>query len=124
MAGFLGDRVFDSGLSALDTEANRLYLCTGLPTTYAEVLTLALGFKATPSVGAPSDRTGGGRKVTVPAVTSGGNISVSGEATHYALVDSTNSRLLAANTLGAPQAYTAGDTFTMPAFDIGIPDPA
>lgn len=124
MAAILGDRVFDAGLSALDTEANVLHLCSALPTTYAEVLSLSLGSKTSLSIGAPADRAGGGREVTVAAITSGGNIASSGEATHYAIVQSSTSRLLAAHTLGTPQAYTAGDTFTMPAFTIGIPDPA
>lgn len=124
MAGFLGDRVFDAGLASLDTEANILYLCSAQPATYAEALSLALGSKTALSIGAPADRVGGGRKVTVAAIATGGNITVSGTATHYAIVQSSTSRLLAANSLGAPQAYTAGDTFTLPAFDIGIPDPA
>lgn len=124
MAGFLADRVYDTGLSSLDTEADILHLCSAQPATYAEALSLALGSKSSLSISAPVDRAGGGRKVTVAAIASGGNIAISGTATHYAIVHSAATRLLAANSLGALQAYTAGDTFTMPAFDIGIPDPA
>ena len=66
---------------------------------------------------------GGGRKVTVAAI-SDGSITGTGTATHYAIVDSTNSRLLATAALTASQSVTNGNTFTLATFDIGIPDPA
>jgi hypothetical protein len=39
----LEDRVLDFGLHVLDAEADKFYLCSKLPTTYAEVLSLAFG---------------------------------------------------------------------------------
>ena len=120
----LGDRVFDSGLSALDTEASHLYITSAEATTYTQAATTyALGVKATPTVSAPADRTGGGREVTVSAITDG-SVTASGTATHYALVDQSNSRLLATGSLSASQAVTSGNTFTLTSFKIGIPDPA
>ena len=120
----LGDRVFDSGLSALDTEADKLFITSAEATTYTQAATTyALGVKNTPTVSAPADRTGGGREVTVSAITDG-SVTGNGTATHYALVDSANSRLLAAGALSSAQAVTAGNTFTLTSFKIGIPDPA
>ena len=119
----LNDRVFDNGLTVLDTEANRLDICSQEPTTYAAATTTyTLGNKTSLSIGAPADGTTG-RKVTVAAITDG-TVSGSGTATHYAIVDTVNSRLLAAGELASPQVVTSGNTFTLAAFDIRIPDPA
>ena len=124
MAAFLGDRVFDNGLTTLDTEASHLYITSAQATTYTEAITTyALGVKATPTVSAPADRTGGGREVTVSAITDG-SVTGTGTAGFYSLVDSSNSRLLAAGPLSATQAVTSGNTFTLTSFKIGIPDPA
>jgi hypothetical protein len=121
---YLNDRVLDNGLTVLDTEANRLDICSAEPTTYAEATsTYTLGNKTSLSVGAPADRSPSGRKVTVAAITDG-TVSGTGTATHVAVVDTVNSRLLAVQALSASQAVTSGNTFTLPAFDIGIPDPA
>jgi len=121
---FLGDRVFDNGLTVLDTEANRLDITSQQAATYAEATsTYTLGNKTSLSVGAPGDLGGGGRKVTVAAITDG-TVTGTGTASHYAIVDTGNSRLLAAGALNAPQGVTSGNTFTLAAFDIGIPDPA
>ena len=120
----LNDRVYDNGLTVLDTEASHLYICSQEPTTYAQASsTYALGVKATPTVGAPGARTPNGRKVTVSAITDG-TVSATGTATHYSLADSTNSRLLATGALSSLQAVTSGNTFTLTSFDIGIPAPA
>jgi hypothetical protein len=124
MAGFLADRIFDNGLTVLDTEATHLYITSSQATTYAEATsTYALGNKSSLSIGAPADRVGGGRKVTVAAITDG-SVTATGTAAYYAIVDSANSRLLATDVLSASQAVTSGNTFTLPAFDIYIPDPA
>ena len=124
MAAILHDRVFDNGLTVLDTEADKLYITSSQATTYTEAITTyALGVKNTPTVSAPADRTGGGREVTVSAITDG-SVTASGTATHYALVDQSNSRLLATGSLSASQAVTSGNTFTLTSFKIGIPDPS
>ena len=62
-----------------------------------------------------------GRKVTSAAVTDG-SVTTTGTASHYAVVDSANSRLLATGALASSQAVTSGNTFTLAAFDVGIPD--
>ena len=120
----LNDRVLDSGLSVLDTEANKIVVTSQEATTFTNAnATYALGNSTSLSIAAPADRSGGGREVTVAAITDG-SITGTGTATHYAIVDTTNSRLLATSTLSASQSVTSGNTFTLASFTIGIPDPA
>jgi hypothetical protein len=120
----LNDRVFDNGLTVLDAEANKITITSQEATTYTEGnATYALGDSTSISISAPADRTGGGRKVTVSAIT-GGSVTATGTATHYAILDTSTSRLLATGSLTASQAVTSGNTFTLSTFDIGIPDPA
>ena len=120
----LNDRVFDNGLTVLDTEANKIIITSQEATTYTEAnATYALGDSTSLSIGAPADRAGGGREVTVAAITDG-SVTATGTATHYAIVDTANTRLLATSTLTASQAVTSGNTFTLSSVAIGIPDPA
>lgn len=120
----LNNRVFDNGLTVLDTEATRVDVTSQEASTYAEATsTYTLGNSTSLSIGAPADRSGGGRKVAVASITDG-SVTGTGTATHYALVDTNNSRLLATGALTASQAVTSGNTFTLATFDIGIPDPA
>jgi hypothetical protein len=121
---YLNDRVYDNGLTVLDTEGTRLDICSTEPTTYTQATTTyTLGNKTSLSIGAPAARTPTGRKVTVAAITDGA-VTATGTAGFWAITDPTNSRLLAANALSATQAVTNGNVFTLPAFDIGIPAPA
>lgn len=120
---YLDNRVYDNGLTVLDTEANAIHICSAEPTTYAEATsTLTLGNATGVTVGAPADRTGGGREVVVDAAADG-NVTANGTASHYAVVDTVNARLLAASALTASQVVTNGNTFTLASFTIGIPDP-
>lgn len=120
----LDNRVFDNGLTVLDQEANKVLVTSQEASTYTEAnSTYALGNSTSLSIGAPADRSGGGRKVAVASITDG-SVTGTGTATHYALVDTNNSRLLATGALTASQAVTSGNTFTLATFDIGIPDPA
>ena len=120
----LNDRVLDSGLSVLDTEANKIVVTSQEATTYTQAnATYALGNSTSLSIAAPTDRSGGGREVVVAAITDG-SITATGTATHYAIVDTNNSRLLATSTLSASQSVTSGNTFTLASFTIGIPDPS
>jgi hypothetical protein len=120
----LNDRVFDNGLSVLDTEATAIHVTSQEATSYASATsTHTLGNSTSLSIAAPSDRSGGGRKVVVAAI-SDGSITGTGTATHYAIVDVSNTRLLATAALTASQSVTSGNTFTLASFDIGIPDPA
>lgn len=120
----LDNRVFDNGLTVLDTEANAIHITSQEATTYAQATsTYDLGNSTSLSIGAPQDRSGGGREVVVAAITDG-VVTGTGTATHYAIVDTNNSRLLATGSLTASQSVTAGNTFTLSSVAIGIPDPA
>lgn len=120
----LNDRVFDQGLSVLDLEANAIHVTSQEATAYNDATsTYSLGNSTSLSIGAPADRSGGGREVTVAQITDG-SITGTGTATHYAIVDTVNSRVLATGALTASQSVTSGNTFTLASFKIGIPDPA
>ena len=120
----LNDRVFDNGLTVLDTEANAIHITSQEATSYTDATsTSTLGNSTSLSIGAPQDRTGGGREVVVAAITDG-SVTGTGTATHYAIVDTVNSRLLATGSLSASQSVTSGNTFTLSSVSIGIPDPA
>lgn len=116
---YLNPRVLDLGLNVLDTEATHLHICSSEPANFAGVAGVTLGNKATISIGAPADATPSGRKVTVAAI-SDGSVTGTGTASHYAITDAANSRLLVAGSLSASQAVTSGNTFTTGAFDITL----
>ena len=123
----LGDRVLDNGLTVLNTEANRLDICKTLPTTYTEATsTYTVGNKLAPSIGSPATASPNGRKVTVSQITDGTvtatSTGTSDDAQYWALTDTANSRLLAAGDLASAQMVTSGNTFTLAAFDIRIPN--
>lgn len=120
---FLANSVLDN-LSSLITDASHLYLCSAEPTTYVEATsTLALANKSGLSFVGPVDRaaSGGGRKVTVQAITDG-SITVSGSATHWALVKASTTTLLATGALSSSFSTAGAGYFTLPSFDIGVPD--
>ena len=117
----LADYVLDNGLTKLDTEANKILITSAEATTYTQAnATYALGNSTSLSIGAPAARSGGGRQVTIAAITDG-SVTATGTATHYAIVDTSSSRLLATGSLSASQAVTSGNTFTLSSATIGIP---
>ena len=119
----LADRVFDNGLSVLDTEANRIDITSQEVTTYAEATsTYTLGNSTTLSIGAPADRTGGGREVTVGAV-SDATVTGSGTASFYAITNGSDT-LYVTGDLTTAQVVATGNSFSLGSFTIGIPDPA
>ena len=120
----LDNRVFDNGLTVLDTEANKLLITSQEAASFVEANVLyALGNTTSLSIAAPSDRAGGGREVVAAAI-SDGSVTGNGTATHYAVVDTVNARLLATGSLTASQVVSSGNTFSLGSFTIGIPDPA
>lgn len=121
---FIDDKVFDSGLTILDTDVENLYITNAEATTHAEaVTTFNLGTKSAPTVSAPANRSPNGREVTVSAITDG-TVDTTDTATHWALTDNSLTILLATGALASSQAVTSGNTFTLTAFAIGIPDAA
>lgn len=125
---YLNDRVLDFGIDILNTEADRIDICTAEPATYTEATsTYSKGSKdhgaAGSAFGAPADRSPSGRKVASTAVTDG-SVTGTGTVTHYAVSDVGNNRLLVASSLSASQAVTSGNSWALPSFDVGIPDPS
>lgn len=120
----ISDYVLDAALSKLDTEANRVDICSSEPTTYtAATSTNTLGNSTSISISAPTDGDTSGRKVTLSAI-SGASVTGTGTAAYFAITDTTNSRLLATGALSASQSVTSGNTFSLTAVDIEIPDPS
>lgn len=123
---FLNDNTLDNGLAALKAAASHVYLNSAEPATYtAATSTNALGNKnfgagsvypAAIAAGSPS-----GRKLTTAAVADG-SVTATGTATHYSVVSSASSRLEVATSLSASQGVTSGNTFTLTAADVRLPN--
>jgi hypothetical protein len=119
---YINPLVLGDGLLVVTNGGNKLHWCSAEPTTYATAVSLSLVNKAGPTVSSPANRSATGRKVTVSAITDG-VCTASGTVTHWALVDTVNSRLLATNTIIPPMPVVSGDTVRSSAFDIGMPAP-
>lgn len=118
---YINDEVFDQGLDYADTNGTRVDICSQEPTTYAEATsTYTLGNKTSVSTGATTNGDVDGRKVVVAAIT-GGSVTGTGTATHWALTDG-SSVLIATGALSSSTSVTTGNTFSLGAFDIGIRD--
>lgn len=123
MAKSVHDDVLDGALNIIKNNATRMVACSAQPTTYEEAnATYALADVTVDS----SDFTVGngdvsGRKVTV-AQKSGVTVDATGTATHVALLDVSNEKLLYVTTCTS-QALTQGNTMTFNAWDIEIADP-
>lgn len=121
---FIADYVLDAALEKLDTEADRIDITSQEATTYVQAtVTYSLGNSTSLSFGAPQDGDTSGRKVRSAAITDG-SVTATGTATHYAIVDVSESRLLATGTLNVSQSVVSGNTFTVAEFDVEIPDPS
>lgn len=119
---FISDTAFDQSLAWVISNGTRLDLCSQEPTTYAEATsTYTLANKTSITVGSAQAGDTDGRKVVVPAVTSGGSVTGSGTVTHWALTDG-SSVLVATGAISPTRAVLSGDAFTSPAFDITIRD--
>jgi hypothetical protein len=117
---FVNSRVLDFGLNEL-TNTTALHICSQEPATYTEAITTyTLGNKASPTIGSIVAGSPSGRAITVSAITDG-SVTATGTATHYALVDTVNSRLLLAQSLSASQAVTNGNTFTLSQITVTSP---
>jgi hypothetical protein len=120
MTFFLNPRILDDGLGRLTAEGTRLDICTSRPTSYGAMIALSLGNKTGLTLPAPSDRSPTGRRVVVPAITDG-TVTGTGTATHYAISDPVNGRLLAAHLLDVAKPVATGGVFTLASFSVGIP---
>ena len=117
---FINDAVFDQGLNYADTNGTRIDIVSTDPGgTYSTVTGNTLG-NDTVNTAAPANGTGGGRSVTVPAITAG-TVTGTGTATHWALTNGTDT-VIASGSLTASQGVTSGNTFTLDSIEIRIAD--
>jgi hypothetical protein len=126
---FLNDNTLDNGLAALKAAADKIYICSQEPATYTQATsTYALGnaslgagnvYPNAIAAGSPS-----GRQLVSAPVASGspGSITATGTATHSSTVSSGSSRLEVAQALSASQAVTNGNTFTLTAQTVRLPN--
>lgn len=122
---FFSDNAQDAALDYIRDNAGALHICSSDPTTYTEATsTYSLGSKTSPTIGTVTNGDTSGRKINVNAI-SDGSVSGTGTATHWAIVKTTaTTELLASGSLSSSQSVTNGNTFTLTAFDIELPDPA
>ena len=128
MAYFHND-VLDAALSYFSTNTENLYITddTGAPDTFTKAsATYKCGTKSSPSFTGPADDGTAGRKITVDAI-SDGSIATDGTTTtataqYFALTDDSESKLLMYEELASTQSVTEGNTFTLTAFKLSIPD--
>lgn len=108
------DAAMDASLQHILDNADRIYLCSAEPTTFVEAQsTFRLGVKTNPTLTGPLDGAVDGRKIEIDTF-SDGVWEITGDATHYALVDETGGVLLAVEALStAPEAGTATDSWTV-----------
>lgn len=116
---FISDEVFDQGLDYADTNGTRIDICSSEPANYAGIAAVSLG-NATVNTGATAAGATDGRRVIVPAITTG-SVTATGTASHWALSDGT-AVLVASGPLTSSQAVTDGNTFTLDAISITIRD--
>lgn len=122
MVAMVENLFLDSGLTAAQASISHIYICSSEPTTYASATTTAtLGFYSFGAGSAMSGPSAGtsptGRKLVAAAVTAG-TITTTGTASWWAAVGTAS--LYAHGLLSAAQGVTAGNTFTLGAFEIRI----
>lgn len=127
MAGqFISDNALDAALAYIADLAEKLYLCSAAPANYAGVAAVTKGNKTLTEGDGNGDYTIAdaavdGRTLTVTAQT---DVSVTETATitHIALVDEGANELLAVHELASPIAVTNGQTVSLAAMTIRLPD--
>jgi hypothetical protein len=126
---YFPDAAMDAALAQIRDNTTHLYILSGAPaswTPWAQVTALMIGYKAAPTIAAPSDGAVSGRRIVVSAITDGvvnpGGGSTSGEL--WALVDATNFVVRASGDVTNDQVLVNGNTFTSTSFSITIPDAA
>ena len=126
MAKWTNDGAMDAALAFITSNADRLIVCTSQPLTYADAVTNvgSGGYKLADIAVDPSDFVGpvtgtiDGRKVTVQQQTDI-PVDATGDCLHVCLVEDTvgNQRILHITTC-PQQTLTAGNTVTVPAYEI------
>jgi hypothetical protein len=116
--------VYDNGLAPLATIVENLYLCNADPgLTWSNIASYAIGAKASPTISAPQARSGGdGREVVVSEIV-GGVATATDTATHFALTDDSETKILVSGEIDTGIGLIDTYPFTVTEFAIGIPGP-
>jgi hypothetical protein len=116
---FVADAAIDAALDYLASNADKITLCSQEPTTYTQAGTTYKLADAAVSSGEFTKANGdvSGRKITLAEQT-GDTVDTTGTATHWALIDDTDSELLATGALTASQSLTATNPFTINAMEV------
>jgi len=119
---FFNDLVYDAALDYISSNCDKIHFCSQEPTTYTEAATTyTLGNKAAPTFSALADGDTDGRKLPVDEYVDG-VATGTGTATHLALVDEGNSRLLHTVPITPNRGITSGDALSVQGFDIVFRD--
>jgi hypothetical protein len=125
MANVVNDVILQSGLRILDSDSDKVYIVSQDPGNYTEATsTYALGnknFGAGAVFGSCYAGSPNGQRVTSAPITDG-TVTANGTANGWAVVTSGSSRLDVNGDLSAPQVVASGNTFTLGAFDVRIPN--
>lgn len=123
MAKTAHNDLLDNGPQYLKDHGTIMTACSAQPTTYAEAITTYKLADVVMVTGdfTVSDGDTNGRKVRV-AQKADVPVDTDGTANHVAICETAISKLLLVTTC-TPQALTAGNTVTFPAFDDEISDP-
>ena len=117
---FMSDEIYDQGLDYADTNGTRIDITSQEATNYTEATsTYTLG-NDTVNTGATQAGATDGRRVIVPAISSG-SVTGTGTAADWALTDGA-SILVATGDLSSSQAVTSGNTFSLDAISLTIRD--
>jgi hypothetical protein len=121
---YLFDYQMDFGLNAF-TLADKIVVCSQRPMNFTEAnVTYKIGEKSF-GVGnvvtaGPQNATPTGRQIITAAVANG-TVTTNGTPTKWAIIDSANSRLLAAGDMTGSEAVTTADGWTLEAMTINVP---
>jgi len=127
MGKSLHNDTFDAMLNYIANNGDKLCVCSAEPTTYTQAVTTYELADVTLTKGAGNgDYTIGdgdvsGRKLAV-AEQANIDVDVAGTATHIAIVDVSNTKLLLVTTC-VSQAVSAGGKVTIQTFDCEVGDP-
>jgi len=124
MAKYAHPDMIDGALNIIKNNATKMVVCTAQPTTYTEGNTTYKLAEVTMASGDFTIANGdsSGRKVTV-AAKNGVPVTVTGSATHVALLDVTNSKVLFVTTC-TTVTLNSGNTVNFPAWKDEIAAPA
>ena len=113
-------RVVDASLNEIKNNAENLYICSAVPTTFLEASsTYAVGKKVAPTFTGPADGLDNTRVLTVNAIADG-VILKNGDGVYAVLTDDSLSDILAILVLDVPLAVNGQTSFTLTSFPVAF----